>query len=402
MLRLIGEPHEVEHRIDRRGVPQAPAAGAGGGDASAPERRDRPGDGEVAAGDHADRAGRVDPLEIPHQFDHPRGDRIGRVPRLALLSAAVLIAPLLFRGPLAGRHQMQLRNPSGLLPGGVGRKGLRPPLGSLRRCPNSGLVRGDPLEDPVDERQHFRRRPPRAGERFVRELDAAPSLLEAIRQMLEDRRVAAPPPVDRLLQVAHREEAPASVAVGNDLRGERAKRHPLLAAGVLELVEQEMLDLGIHPAKELRMPLRLEVSADGTGHLGVGGRPQHLQQRRPTAADQIHRPPRRFGAAERGPLKLPCRPPGDRPQDRREGVVDGGSVVGGLARVDLGDDAALEERRPLRQHRRLASDPNRLERGPRRRQSLDDRLLLREPIDLAIDRRDGRREVERRFRRERP
>ncbi len=124
--------------------------------------------------------------------------------------------------------------------GPVGRVGLKPSLPTLNNLPKvtGRRIARQTRKDLIDRIHHHWA----ASVAFVEWLDRDARELGAER--LEDLSFAAAPTVDGLLHIADTEERLVPVARG-DLLSDRPKDMPLLTRGVLKLVEQQMLDLGI-------------------------------------------------------------------------------------------------------------------------------------------------------------
>ena len=147
--------------------------------------------------------------------------------------------------------------------------------------------------------------------------------LEAIAEMLEDLRVAAAPTVDRLLQIADREEAARAVAARGDLRGERPDRLPLGATRVLELVEEQVLDLRVDPFEQLRIGMLGQMRSDRAGDAVVGHFAPRREQPRPLALHASRELRRRLGATQGDAFDLPREASDGRRERRLDPCVHG-------------------------------------------------------------------------------
>ena len=119
--------------------------------------------------------------------------------------------------------------------------------GRFRVDSNRG-VRRDSFKDRVHQFDDRRTRSEGTLQRLLDEFDL--SVVGDRLQLLENPWITTPPSIDRLLHVAHDEERPTPVGDAGDLAGDRTHRPPLRRGGVLELVEQKMLDPRIDAVPE--------------------------------------------------------------------------------------------------------------------------------------------------------
>jgi len=223
----------------------------------------------------------------------PEGGRLG-----GFLLLSVLVGP----GAAAARvglvlHQrgiaVALARARAFVPLPEAREGLdggRPRPAPVR----AGLPPGQIPEDGVDRRDDRRQRPVAGGDRLDgdRPLAQAAVLLDHV---VEEAVVAAAPAIDRLLDVAHVEEGAGVVL--HDLVDQIRQRLPLAVAGILELVEQPVVE----PAVEAVV----DVEAVGAGrrrfetgrHRARTQQPRQVLEREGPAARQ------RLGMARLVPLQ---------------------------------------------------------------------------------------------------
>ena len=252
ILRVRGETERLHHERRRLGVEQRTAAATARGDASFSQRLDDRSDRLVRA--HEDR----DRRSARFGLESMTGDQLlGRLRRLL--------------GEIQGRvlFGRRLEELDDRLARMIERRLVRREDLLEVRCRDgrSFAHRGeftDPAEDPIDQIDDRRTRSPASIEPLGLEFD--PAGTDHLGQAFEDAGIATAPAVDRLLHVPHHEERSRSFAVasGEDLRGERTQRPPLGGGGVLELVEEKMLERGVEPE-----PQFVEVLVGDTAALRI-------------------------------------------------------------------------------------------------------------------------------------